>query len=106
MDHPPPQLPFSPFGFPRMRGDGPVVEPPPPPPPPFPPHARGWTVGIFLEAPAVDVSPACAGMDLPRSSWISEVECFPRMRGDGPGSIAETYTVDEFPRMRGDGPIA
>ena len=72
------------IGLPRLRGDGPqhvvsentVFESPPP--------ARGWTVLAQNSISAVNVSPACAGMD-PRSSLFSNLsKRLPRLRGDGP----------------------
>ena len=81
--------------FPRMRGDGPSCQPPGPPLRPFPPHARGWTVGMVIVDECHIVSPACAGMD--RSQLRSRLGSrgFPRMRGDGPfyGLLASNTAV-------------
>ena len=54
--------PFS-GGFPRTRGDGPLVRDRARRELPFPPHARGWTPAPKVVNPRHTVSPARAGMD-------------------------------------------
>ena len=52
----------------------------------FPPHARGWTWAAHRRIDVPVVSPARAGMD-PYKDFEEQVNrCFPRTRGDGPGT--------------------
>ena len=90
------------FRFPRMRGDGPLLRDDLSPSAPFPPHARGWTLGLYYEAYASMVSPACAGMDRLLSRCRRARRCFPRMRGDGPVQAdIESVTTAFPPHARG-----
>ena len=72
------------IGFPRTRGDGPVLSLFAGGYITFPPHARGWTLPLVVGAGAAIVSPARAGMDLIKPEGGLTFECFPRTRGDGP----------------------
>ncbi len=71
-------------GFPRMRGDRPILRTRIVVRSQFPPHARGSTLVIHASARIHVVSPACAGIDQRRdwAAWIGVG--FPRMRGDRP----------------------
>ncbi len=54
----------------------------------FTPHARGSTLVPDEDIVAVDVYPACAGIDpAARSDWILQ-SSLPRMRGDRPAVVA------------------
>ena len=84
-------------GFPRRRGDAPIVpldwwwdgE--------FPPQARGCTAGPPETAAARPVSPAGAGMHpRPRASSRAAPR-FPRRRGDAPRLFLTTVWKAQFP---------
>ena len=71
-------------GVPRMRGDGPLCRTGGPYHKWCSPHARGWTDGGQRRDPALEVFPACAGMDRGSSRHRYAQMSVPRMRGDGP----------------------
>ena len=75
-------------GFPRIRGDVPFRNTPPMAPPPFSPHTRGCSAAGTPRADGNLVFPAYAGMFRVPSFGIDKYECFPRIRGDVPLSIA------------------
>ena len=91
------RLPGGANCFPRMRGDGPHPTTHSGRPTWFPPHARGWTLQALLVDHAVQVSPACAGMDLLGPFRQVSSRCFPRMRGDGPLPHRRLFPVAAFP---------
>ena len=84
-------------GFPRTRGDGPLIGITPGVVSGFPPHARGWTGGGSIATGAAVVSPARAGMDLISMFKSTERICFPRTRGDGPRGTPPTAAAIWFP---------
>ena len=94
-------LPFV-CGFPRARGDGPMIYPVVASRMRFPPRTRGWTHGILAMNRTYTVSPAHAGMD-PNGGVRTVIrDCFPRARGDGPRRRCEIEAITEFPpRTRG-----
>src|SRR5690606_35794452 len=57
----------------------------------FPPHTRGSTHREPATRPPRRVSPAYAGIDLPKVLSVVRQHCFPRIRGDRP-SPSETRT--------------
>ena len=83
--------------FPRMRGDGPRSRPDSWLPHAFPPHARGWTCAVAAILVTQMVSPACAGMDRDPSSPSAPRTGFPRMRGDGPWQKIPKQMLRAFP---------
>ena len=89
-------------GLPRVRGDGPEVAEARTAVVPSPPRARGWTLGEVDQRARQVVSPACAGMDPGGGSPCSTTAGLPRVRGDGPGSVAMRRTSHVSPpRARG-----
>ena len=81
----------------------------------FPPHTRGWTWSRIpgLVSPAhrrplrETFPPHTRGWTLEALEHGSDIECFPRTRGDGPLVRRESVWPTEcyrFPRTRGDGP--
>ena len=102
MDRYPRHPPIVPQRFPRERGDGPATRLPRFTASRFPPRARGWT----LDCPDIHqtghVSPASAGMDLPRTHDPRRARSFPRERGDGPLNHDHGLWIIKFPpRARG-----
>ena len=85
------------MGFPRTRGDGPVLALPRAPLATFPPHTRGWTDRTGQGAGIPRVSPAHAGMDR-FSPWrCPATPRFPRTRGDGPARPQRALPTLKFP---------
>ena len=84
-------------GFPRRRGDGPVVRGIGPPGVRFPPQARGWTVCDAQVIQGPRVSPAGAGMDRSSGALGLQGFGFPRRRGDGPNSSRLPAGIFGFP---------
>ena len=84
-------------GFPRTRGDGPLI--------PvtlhivsrFPPHARGWTLVHRERIQPLGVSPARAGMDRLTCELPGTRRSFPRTRGDGPFAASSRMRSWVFP---------
>ena len=85
------------LGFPRRRGDGPPGGGTGGKSTVFPPQARGWTPSELNHNQLVSVSPAGAGMDRFKQPGYIGNGCFPRRRGDGPGSGLALCRVDAFP---------
>ncbi len=83
--------------FPRTRGDGPPTEEHPSCRQSFPPHSRGWTVGRAARRRCPEVSPALAGMDPSSAGPDRPPRCFPRTRGDGPGTAKDAQHDAPFP---------
>ena len=71
-------------GFPRTRGDGPVLERLPRLERMVSPHTRGWTSEEHQHPGAETGFPAHAGMDRGEAGACSAGQGFPRTRGDGP----------------------
>ena len=89
-------------GFPRRRGDGPVLGHVRPYRETFPPQARGWTFVSMSHADSRPVSPAGAGMDRAEDAWEGFSRGFPRRRGDGPFlTPAEGSSTGFPPQARG-----
>ena len=85
-----------------MRGDGPLAGYVAKDQVMFPPRARGWTLAPEEMAENLEVSPACAGMDLGSVFADIVAACFPRVRGDGPWvSLHNPSHVRFPPRARG-----
>ena len=84
-------------GFPRTSGDGPYTRIKPVQSYPFPPHERGWTFSATGRKIEVRVSPARAGMDLPKPPTFYPPPRFPRTSGDGPPVYAKAKAALEFP---------
>ena len=84
-------------GFPRTRGDGPLVHGELGYLAMFPPHARGWTVLFLFRRIRRVVSPARAGMDRTDSRSEGSPVCFPRTRGDGPMQDSSALAGYRFP---------
>ena len=111
-------------GFPRTRGDGPVLKTHKVAGVAFPPHARGWTRHGHPQRPSARVSPHARGwteptLTDPHNWWVSPARAgmdlcrvarglrscrFPRTRGDGPPCLNSEPSRASFPRTRGDGP--
>mgnify|MGYP001017099675 CR=1 FL=1 len=96
-------------GFPRARGDGPLLIRSPMDWPPLPPRSRGWTLVTLLGVFQLQASPALAGMDPGDASSVCLACCFPRARGDGPLVVPREVDPSKLPpRSRGwtlhDGP--
>jgi len=72
------------FWFPRLRGDGPVLDFSTPADKLVPPPARGWSGGRRMGPGHPAGSPACAGMVRRGCRSCSSRKGFPRLRGDGP----------------------
>ena len=85
------------FGFPRTRGDGPIITTAGNLIAEFPPHARGWTGFPCQVDYLYAVSPARAGMDLCTGRERSSGARFPRTRGDGPCIALAVFRVILFP---------
>ena len=89
-------------GFPRVRGDVPVLDQRQQIKTMFSPRARGCSqhdLCAFLPSP---VFPACAGMFLPILTWFAPLAGFPRVRGDVPADTDLVCAVGGFsPRARG-----
>ena len=93
-------------GFPRVRGDVPVLDQRQQIKTMFSPRARGCSqhdLCAFLPSP---VFPACAGMFLPILTWFAPLAGFPRVRGDVPGKTYLFSLKGAFsPRARGCSPV-
>ena len=63
----------------------------------FPPHSRGWTLPVGIDAGGCLVSPALAGMDPPPAPESPRHPGFPRTRGDGPLRHYPTSCAPAFP---------
>ena len=63
----------------------------------FPPHTRGWTRFISLRRRRWLVSPAHAGMDLPKGRLPLRSWSFPRTRGDGGFPWGPLISGEQFP---------
>jgi len=88
--------------LPRMRGDRPMRIPSIFPPRQFTPHARGSTPGGPWSWRALDVYPACAGIDRKSFRPNSAKSRLPRMRGDRPPRGGQCPTARRFtPHARG-----
>ena len=97
MDPPASDSYHIPVRFPRTRGDGPFDRETLTMRNRFPPHTRGWT-GIWRQQlNHVQVSPAHAGMDRLIVHQACFPHCFPRTRGDGPGSDCKSPLPAVFP---------
>ena len=83
--------------FPRTRGDGPSASTLCCSSFGFPPHTRGWTEVAVQAGPEAVVSPAHAGMDPSGSNGHWTTGCFPRTRGDGPGTQSRSFLSLSFP---------
>ena len=83
--------------FPRRRGDAPRRPRPPGPARTFPPQARGCTPASQGLGGRLGVSPAGAGMHLPRGRRRERGCCFPRRRGDAPYRRAAAIDALRFP---------
>ena len=84
-------------GFPRRRGDGPVMRDALLRRGEFPPQARGWTPLPPSSTATTSVSPAGAGMD-PRTAPSRPASTrFPRRRGDGPLNCSLDSCLVLFP---------
>ena len=83
--------------FPRRRGDGPGGETVNTATRSFPPQARGWTSVRREGKGRLPVSPAGAGMDLPRPETARGMCRFPRRRGDGPRPCRSARSASGFP---------
>ncbi len=70
--------------LPRMRGDRPYKSSFPVLYFQFTPHARGSTLSRKISPVSSSVYPACAGIDLPKSTYSAFALGLPRMRGDRP----------------------
>ena len=83
--------------FPRTRGDGPSSRISRFDRCRFPPHTRGWTMGLRRTDRPGMVSPAHAGMDRNAAAPRDTPASFPRTRGDGPHSGVVNPLQPEFP---------
>ncbi len=92
----------TPPGFPRPRGDGPLIWPTATYPDAFSPPTRGWPASTLRQALNPLVFPAHAGMARFSSLGDAQSGSFPRPRGDGPIYLRLTYTGTAFsPPTRG-----
>ncbi len=102
MDRCPGRDPGHRRGFPRTRGDGPILVCSSQALERLPPHTRGWTVHGRSAEGSRRASPAHAGMDRRQDRSGSRRRRFPRTRGDGP--LERCALADEFalpPHTRG-----
>ena len=93
------------YGFPRTRGDGPVLAVVTEPFVVVPPHPRGWSLAERLGLHQATGSPAPAGMVRIMPAHAAAPMRFPRTRGDGPQR--DTGRTDAFevpPHPRGWSP--
>ena len=89
-------------GFPRMRGDVPLLHSLDDIIIGFSPHARGCSQFPFGRGSGDPVFPACAGMFLSASCSIAPDSRFPRMRGDVPFLVILKNAQSQFsPHARG-----
>ena len=90
------------YCFPRVRGDVPLWFTAQTGMAAFSPRARGCSRDALIRELAASVFPACAGM-FPRAAARPERQtCFPRVRGDVPGSMMRSGLGRWFsPRARG-----
>ena len=84
-------------GFPRTRGDGPLLFVVHVDVDVFPPHTRGWTLAQGIKSLFTKVSPAHAGMDHLAGKQAPDWCSFPRTRGDGPLFKKLPGPIQEFP---------
>ena len=83
--------------FPRRRGDGPIEKVSGKRRQRFPPQARGWTRLASRPRPAIEISPAGAGMDRLGRLVPLPAASFPRRRGDGPLAVMSVARPSKFP---------
>ena len=89
-------------GFPRTRGDGPVLLCSPTGAAAVSPHTRGWTRSPRRRRWCSPGFPAHAGMDLAGCLYGGFIQRFPRTRGDGPAQFSVSLTVRPVsPHTRG-----
>ena len=90
------------FGFPRIRGDVPLLSRFPAMSAPFSPHTRGCSQLGLSEIPETPVFPAYAGMFRAWGFDHATCRCFPRIRGDVPaGNIRSGNPWGFSPHTRG-----
>ena len=89
-------------GFPRVRGDVPLIASASEFTDAFSPRARGCSLVRPPNHSGTVVFPACAGMFLGQTTSQNTLRCFPRVRGDVPPYTGEIVRTWEFsPRARG-----
>ena len=89
-------------GFPRVRGDVPRAPTMGVKSSGFSPRARGCSSRRVRPCLRQQVFPACAGMFPTRYTSVIMLTCFPRVRGDVPGTNCMTTSTPSFsPRARG-----
>ena len=73
----------------------------------FTPHARGSTPTISPAMRAINVYPACAGIDPTTNISHARIRSLPRMRGDRPLGLTSLKREEAFtPHARGSTPPA